>query len=392
METDATITVAVFAAHLRCPTKGYLLARGEKPPNSSFADMRRHLSAAYKAKFGSAVVVNFVELASGPQNNMASTLVDSETTFYSLDQSASSVGRCRTKRAEPWPEYIPVLYSPWEKCEQSDNLLVAFGALAIGQVAGGETPRKGRIICGDAQRQKTVRIADHLPKTRQAIETIATARLDKEPPPLVLNKHCAICDFQSQCRATAIDRDDLSLLGAMTAKERAKCAEKGITTITQLSYGYRPRRRKRINSAALRAGPPLRHDHKLKALAVKKGQTHVVGSPALSIDGTPVFIDVEGVPESGFYYLIGLRYDDKRECIERSFWADRPEDESSIWRECLRRLKKIDNPVLVHYGAYENRFLKLMKERHKPSDGEAAFVDKIVDGSLNLLVFCPIDT
>ncbi len=385
METCANITVAAFIAHLRCPTKGYLMARGEKASNSFFADLRTDLSAAYKAKVGGAASVNFRELVGGLHNAVASTLVDSETTYYPLNKSALAGGKCRTKKAEPCLDYIPVLYSAWEKVEPSDNLLVAFGALAIGQAVGGETSPKGRIIWGEAQRLKTVRIADHLPKTRHAIAVIAAACRDREPPPLILNKHCAVCDFQSRCRAIAIGREDLSLLGAMTAKERAKCAEKGITTITQLSYGYRPRRRKRIHSTAARAGPPFKHDHKLRALAIKKAQTHVVGSPTLSFEGTPVFIDVEGSPDRGFYYLVGLRYGKKGECVELSFWADRPEDECTIWWKCLRSLKEIDNPRLVHYGAYESRFLKLMMERHKPLDGDAAFVEEIVDGSLNLL-------
>ena len=72
----------------------------------------------------------------------------------------------------------------------------------------------------------------------------------REPPPLVLNRHCAVCDFQPRCRGLAIERDDLSLLSAMTGKERAKCNAKGIFTITQLSYGYRPRRRKRTKPDA----------------------------------------------------------------------------------------------------------------------------------------------
>ena len=82
-----------------------------------------------------------------------------------------------------------------------------------------------------------------------------------------------------------------------------------------------------------RPAPQLRHDHKLKAVAIKKSQIHVVGSPVLSIDGTPVFIDVEGAPRRDFFYLIGLRYQKHGEAVERSLWANEPEDELSIWRE-----------------------------------------------------------
>jgi predicted RecB family nuclease len=206
-----------------------------------------------------------------------------------------------------------------------------------------------------------------------------------EPPPLVLNKHCPACDFQLRCRALAVKRDDLSLLGALTAKERAKYEEKGISTITQLSYGYRPRRRKRIKSTARPASPPVKHDHKLKALAIKKGRTHVVGSPSLSIEGTPVFMDVEGIPDRDFYYLIGLRHEAHGLPVEHSFWAKGPEGECDIWRECVRALQEIENPRIVHYGAYESRFLKLMRNRWKLAACDAEFVDRIVDGSINLL-------
>jgi hypothetical protein len=98
----------------------------------------------------------------------------------------------------------------------------------------------------------------------------------------------------------------------MTVKERAKCNAKRISTITQLSYGYRPRRRKRTRPdaerSAKRAVPVARNDHKLKALAAKKSQIHVVGTPSLRFEGVPTFLDVEGMPDRDFYYLVGLRF------------------------------------------------------------------------------------
>lgn len=171
----------------------------------------------------------------------------------------------------------------------------------------------------------------------------------------------------------------------MTAKERVKCEEKGISTITQLSYGYRPRRRRHIKPAAVHGDRAVKHDHKLKALAIKKAQIHVVGSPSLSIEGTRVFMDVEGMPDRDFYYLIGLRHETQGTHVEQFFWADGPNNEGDIWRQCLRALKEIDNPRIMHYGAYESRFLKHMKEKWKLTDDDAEFVNRIVDGSVNLL-------
>ena len=85
----------------------------------------------------------------------------------------------------------------------------------------------------------------------------------------------------------------------MTEKERRKQHDKGIFTVTQLSYTFRPRRRS--------APEVMKHQHALQALAIRKKQIHILGTPALSAAGTPVYFDVEGDPDRDFYYLIGLR-------------------------------------------------------------------------------------
>jgi predicted RecB family nuclease len=314
MDASADITAAVFAAYLKCLTKAYLTAHGENPPDTFVADARERVSAAYKVRASRGVGAGFVTIdflrpGGDRAGEVATLFVDCETASFACDRPASArIGR-QAQRSQRRCDFVPVLYSAGEKSDQCDDLLVCLGALAIGQAAESAIPPSGKVIYGEGHRGKTVKVADHLAKTRQIIEAIAPICQAKEPPPLILNKHCPACDFQLRCRALAIERDDLSLLGAMTAKERAKCEEKGISTITQLSYGYRPRRRRRIKPAAPASGPPAKHDHRLKAVAIKKAQIHVVGSPSLSMEGTPVFMDVEGMPDRNFYYLIGLRHE-----------------------------------------------------------------------------------
>jgi hypothetical protein len=178
----------------------------------------------------------------------------------------------------------------------------------------------------------------------------------------------------------------------MTGKERAKCNAKGAFSITQLSYGYRPRRRKSnrpdtesSKKTGKRAAPILRNDHKLKALAVKKNQIHVVGTPSLKFDGTPTFVDVEGMPDRDFYYLVGLRFDCGGEHVERSFWADGLNDERAMWEECLSELKAVGNAQIVSYGSYENRFLRQMKARYTLAPDDVEFIDRLIGTSVNLV-------
>jgi len=69
-------------------------------------------------------------------------------------------------------------------------------------------------------------------------------------PDLVLNRYCGECEFRIRCRQKAVEKDDLSLLAGMREKERKKFNNKGIFTVTQLSYTFRPRRRpKRLGTS-----------------------------------------------------------------------------------------------------------------------------------------------
>ncbi|MCK1326571.1 hypothetical protein IVA94_38475 [Bradyrhizobium sp. 156] len=44
----------------------------------------------------------------------------------------------------------------------------------------------------------------------------------------------------------------------------------------------------------------------MRALAIRENKIHAVGIPDLKLKGTPVFLDVEGLPDRDFYYLIGI--------------------------------------------------------------------------------------
>ena len=91
-------------------------------------------------------------------------------------------------------------------------------------------------------------------------------------------------------------------------------------------------------------------------MAIKKKQIHVVAAPPMKLDGIPVFLDVEGMPDRDFYYLVGLRFESDGEWVERSFWADDLDDERLMWENCFQTLKAIGDAQIISYGAYEARF------------------------------------
>jgi len=100
----------------------------------------------------------------------------------------------------------------------------------------------GKIIHGENQVALKVKISARLREVQKRIEKIASLLSSPSPPDLVLNRHCAECEFRDGCSQKAIETDDLSLLSAMTEKERSRHRSKGIFTVNQLSYTFRPRK------------------------------------------------------------------------------------------------------------------------------------------------------
>jgi hypothetical protein len=235
MATNNSITAAVFIALLKCPTKAHLLAIGEPAPVTFFTDIEARISSMYKSAVTrwapirpeAANPLDFGKLSSSREHEAIARPVDCETTVYHILPASREPENCQSPKSTPSGTFVPTLYSPWDKPDAFDSLVVCFGALALLQVTG-ILPDIGTAIYGEGHRRKTVKIGDHTVRTRENIDAIAVACSRPEPPPLLLNKHCAVCDFQQRCRDLAIQHDNLSLLSAMTGKERAKFHSKGI--------------------------------------------------------------------------------------------------------------------------------------------------------------------
>jgi hypothetical protein len=289
---------------------------------------------------------SLVTSAATDQGGGAQSELVVETRLHAVERVPSE-GRGRAA------QFIPIRFIFRNKLTQDDRLVLAFDAFVLAAALGREVA-VGKIVHGDVPaalpaergcaRESAANSEDQAPgqqtwmttaalsraqprvlkvktaalagEVRKRIEKIAALLSSSTPPDLVLNRHCAECEFQERCRKIALEKDDLSLLAGMSAKERQKLRSNGIFTVTQLSYTFRPRRRpKRLRDKR------EKYHHSLKALAIREQKIHIVGSPELKIEGTPVFLDVEGLPDRDFYYLIGLRIGHGESAVQHSLWA-----------------------------------------------------------------------
>jgi predicted RecB family nuclease len=389
----ARLSLEQYRSYLNCKTKFFKQSTCVETHSTTFAAGIGRISTSYKLFATEHVIarvkaqlIEFDQMPSQVAEPLCDhCLIDCET-IYLEGHSLPFVDPGSHNALRSAPDYKPVLFLPGEKPDPNASQLLCFGALGISGKLG-RAPTVGVVCYGRDYRVKVVKLSDHMDQTRNFLQEIANLIASHVPPRAILNRHCPTCDYRPQCRDAAVVADDLSLISSLADKDRRKLEAKGITTIGQLSYGYRPRRKKGTRQAGHAKGRLLtsKYDPRLKALAIKKGSIHVVGRPVTNIAGTPIYFDIEGVPDRAEYYLVGIRYRLEGRDIERSFWADSAADECRMWGDFLSVLDHIERPCLVHYGSYETHFLKRMIERYPLVVSTRHSLDEVLKSSVNVL-------
>jgi len=181
---------------------------------------------------------------------------------------------------------------------------------------------------------------------------------DSGEPSLILNKHCSICEYSASCKEKAEIDGNMSLLDRATSKAIEKYKKKGIFTIQQLSYLYKPRRRKK------QAKQLVAHNLELQALALRTDKIYAQQLPELSRQPIEFFLDIEGNPDQELYYLIGVLTCKDNTTICNSFWADKISDEAHIWQHFLSIINEYPAAPIYHYGNYESKSIDILGKRY----------------------------
>jgi predicted RecB family nuclease len=383
------ISSPLFEAYLECDTKCWLRAHAERGTGNTYAEWARLKSESYYEDGRKHLLAMFPEngRAIAPLISMNAkdlkwrVATDVRLQTNGLESRLQAVEKMPSEgRAKP-AQFISYRFQFTNKLAKNDKLSLAFDALVLSEAMGCDAGF-GKVIHGDRRATLKVKLSSLVSMVRKEIKNLTALLAGNSPPELVLNRHCAECEFQDRCYKKAKETDDLSLLSGMSEKERVKYRNRGLFSITQLSYAYRPRRRSKQAS-----NKSVKYDHSLKALAIRENKIHVTGSPSLALPDRYAFFDVEGTPDEQTYYLIGLlvKKPDSPELVRYSLWADNDSEEGKIWSEFLHILKRDSISTLIHFGSYETTFLRRMKARHPELVADADFMAKLISGAINLL-------
>ena len=378
-------TSALFQAFLKCSTKCHLLSVGEVGSGNAYASWVQAQDDGYRAEATKRLMKEVPEaeqvIAPPPADDLKAATwrlaVDVRAVARTMQSLLQAVERMPSEGQGKPAQFIPIRFVFYNKLTKSDRLLLAFDALVLSEVLGCQVSL-GKIIYGDDHAVLKVRIDGLLAEVRKLFGKLTMLLATGSPADLILNRHCAECEFQARCRQKAIETDDLSLLSGMEEGERTKHRSKGIFTVKQLSYTFRPRRTpKRVKN------PTNPHHSALQALAIRESTIYIHGNPQMPESKTQVYLDIEGLPDSDFYYLIGALFVSAGKEKFYSFWAENKSDEPRIFAAFADVISRLPDFRVLHYGSYETTALKRLQPRL--SQSHRSTVDTILKHATNVL-------
>ena len=285
-----TITSEIIIAYSQCPRKAYLLL--------------------FKKEKGSAV--EYIEILKKRKQDNQKNYLDTTTTVSSgivlsqnqeIEERENSYlsnvtlqfkdfqAKCALLYIEQIEEgdsdnlyYEPIIFTGTYSVTKEQKLHLYFLGYLLEKILT-LSINKGKIISLDNSFH-TIKLNNNSKFIKPLVNPINKwiKTFPSEPPPVILNKHCLYCQFQVNCREKAEQDDNLSLLTSMTAKSWQKYHRRGFFTIKQLSYLYKPKKRKRKPKNTF-----SRHKPEIQALAIRTGKIYLQDIPLLLRQEVEIF-------------------------------------------------------------------------------------------------------
>jgi predicted RecB family nuclease len=370
---NVVITSEILKAYSLCPRKAYLLMYGkEKGTLHEYEQILRRHQLANQFKNLELLKQKNIDVYPYSALNFEKGyqfLIDANLSADKFQANCSILTKINKF------SYEPTIFLGTHTINNTDKLSLLFVGYVLMKIQG-QLPALGHIVNmkGELRRLKLEESQSH--KILTPILESLQEWLDSsspEEPFVILNKHCPICQFRKQCQEKAIQEDNLSLLDRVTPKAIRQYEKKGIFTIKQLSFLFKPRKRKK----RAKNSPPITHNIELQALAIRTGKIYLQELPILSRQETELYLDIEGLPDRNLYYLIGVLICQENRVVYHSFWANEAKSEGEIWQEFLNFVTQYPSEPIYHYGSYEPRAIEILSKRYETES--KPLIDRLVN-------------
>jgi predicted RecB family nuclease len=358
------ITAEVVIAYSQCPRKAFLLLHSEgQGVSHEYVRLLEEQAHRNRIKYLNLIRQEHPGVSAGEAAELSrgeEMLIEVPLKFHDLEVDCDVLTKVRRSSSLGSHSYEPTIIVGTHQVTKEQKLALLFAGYVLGQLQN-KLPAAGTIMGADGQAHQ-VRLESADQTLRPMIEALRqwTGSSPFTPPPAILNKHCPSCQFQKECLAQAEKDDDLSLLDRITPKKIRQYQKKGIFTVTQLSYVFKPRRSRKRRTKA-----PVSFKVELQALALRAEKIYIQELPTLLRREVELFLDIEGIPDQHFHYLIGLLINEQGNRSHHSFWANTPEDEQRIWADALEKINEHPEAPIYHYGSYEPRAIDGLAQKYQ---------------------------
>ncbi len=366
------ITPEIAVAYTQCKLKAhFLLCSDKKGIPHEYISILEEEAQKNRAEHFSKIKMRTPESKIYSADSMKKgipILLEANLEFGDLGVSADVLTRVEEISSQRIHNYAPTLLVGTYKISKEQKLRLGF----IGYVLSKLQKQKAvsGVIVGKGNKPHRIKLEPlykEIESTLKELRKWVTCQ-PLESPPIILNKQCPLCPFREYCEEKAKESDHLSLLNKISSpKQVGKYERKGIFTVRQLSYLYRPRRQRKRS----RNPPSLIHSLELQALVLRTGTIYLHTPPEILRNKTELFLDIEGTPDRDSFYLIGLLVCEENNSSYNSFWANNTKtEEPQIWLHLVEILGKYAECPIYHYGNYDAKAIATLGRRYETETEE----------------------
>jgi len=199
------ITNSIVEAHLNCKYKAYLLLKGETGTPHDYEVLMNELQAEYRPKATEALLrrcklesapsiptVTVDDLKQGHQMILNCTVETDQFQFH-----FDALRKVEGKSSLGSFDYQPVTFHHDDTVRERSKLLLAFGALVIGQIQACQ-PDTGMLIFNQTCKLTRLRFAKRSQKVVGLLDHLRQISVGTVVPNVRLNKHCDVCEFRDR--------------------------------------------------------------------------------------------------------------------------------------------------------------------------------------------------
>ena len=260
----------------------------------------------------------------------------------------------------------------------------------LAQAQGIEPELMHLALGGGGESSASFRVAEYAAYYRAArrrFEAHVASPPDTYPEPV---DHCGVCEWKQACAERRRADDHLSLVAGITRGQRARLAEREVTTMAALGAlrlpvsprldGIGEAALARVREQARVQDQARREDRRIHELVTPVEPDKGLAALPEPSDGD-LFFDLEGdvfAAAGGLEYLFGVA---DRDGNYNGSWALDPASEKRVFErfidDVMARWEQHPGFHIYHYGAYETTAVKRLMSRYATREDE---VDRLLRG------------